>query len=385
MGTEVVTVAEQSEQRRPTGVGGVLNELPLDHLKAGFQDLLSSVGERATGYLTDKVDGMTERLAESANNGGTGLVAALTGGKKLVAGGSPVGSALSAGLAGAKEKAKEALGAVGGKGGKKGKSKVVNIIEHNDVGLPIRVVYDQWTRFEDFPEMTKKVLSVDQESDEQVNWKAKIFFSTRGWESTIVEQVPDDRIVWTSKGAKGTVDGTVTFHELAPNLTRILLVLEYYPQGFFEKTGYLWRAQGRRVRADFKYIKRHMMTRTILEQDKVEGWRGEIRDREVVKTHEDALREEEENLDYGAEEPEDRADYEADEDEYRDDEADEREADEYRDEADERDEDYSDEDESEVDDYREADEDSPEGSYDEDVEEEREPRRRQPVTSDRRR
>lgn len=359
-------MAEESEQARPTGVGGLLKELPLDSLKAGFQDLLESAGERAAGYVTDKVDDLTERLMESANNGGAGLVAALTGGKKLAAGGSPVGSALSAGFAGAKEKVAQALGSGGSKGGKKGKSKVVNIIEHNDVGLPLRVVYDQWTRFEDFPNMTKKVLSVDQEADEKVNWKAKIFLSTRGWESSIIEQVPDERIVWTSKGAKGTVDGAVTFHELTPNLTRILLVIEYYPQGFFEKTGNLWRAQGRRVRADFKYIKRHMMTRTILEQDKVEGWRGEIRDREVVKTHEEALREEEEReLDSGEEEPqgyrEDEA--EAEEDEYRDSESDEA--------------DYSDEAEVEADDYQDEGEYQEEGEYEA---EERRPRR-QPVTS----
>jgi uncharacterized membrane protein len=356
-----MTMAEQSEQRRPTGVGGLLKELPLDSLKAGFQDLLASAGERATGYVTDKVDDMTERLTESANNGGAGLLAALTGGKKLAEGGSPVGSAVSAGLTGAKEKVGQAMGFGGSKGAKKGKAKVVNIIEHNDVGLPLRVVYDQWTRFEDFPDMTKKVLSVDQEAEEKVNWKAKIFLSTRSWEATIIEQVPDDRIVWTSKGAKGTVDGAVTFHELAPNLTRILLVIEYYPQGFFEKTGYLWRAQGRRVRADFKYIKRHMMTRTILEQDKVEGWRGEIRDREVVKTHEEAMREEEQqDRDSGVEESPDHAD--------------ETEADD------------SGESEVEADDYeQEDDEDIPEGEYDEDVGEEEERRpRRQPVTSGRR-
>ncbi len=224
-------------------------------------------------------------------------MAAVTGGKELAAGGSPVKSALKAGLTGMTVKAKEAIGLGGGggaKGGKKGKAKVVNIIEHNDVGLPLRVVYDQWTRFEDYPSMTKKVLSVDQEADEKVNWQAQIFLSKRSWEASIIEQVPDDRIIWTSKAAKGSVDGSVTFHELAPDMTRILLVIEYYPQGFFEKTANLWRAQGRRVRADFKYIKRHMMTQTILEPDQVEGWRGEIRDREVVRTHEEAMREEEE-------------------------------------------------------------------------------------------
>ena len=67
--------------------------------------------------------------------------------------------------------------------------------------------------------------------------------------------MPDSHIVWRSKGAKGHVDGAVTFPELGPNLTRVLLVLEYHPQGLFERTGNLWRAQGRRARLEFKHFR----------------------------------------------------------------------------------------------------------------------------------
>jgi hypothetical protein len=139
----------------------------------------------------------------------------------------------------------------------------------------------------------KKVISVDQADDEKLNWQAKIFWSKRTWEATIVEQVPDEHVVWRSKGAKGHVDGTVSFHELAPNLTRVLVVLEYHPQGLFERTGNIWRAQGRRVRLELKHFRRHVMTQSLTHADEIEGWRGEIRDSEVVKTHEDALKEEE--------------------------------------------------------------------------------------------
>lgn len=270
---------------------GLVDELPLDRLKDAGQDLLEAVVSRAVGSLTGKVSGLTDRLTGVADNGGSGLTAALTGAKDLAEGKSPLKSALGAGIAGAKDKVKQAVSGGGGSGGSSD-AKVVNIIEEFDVGIPLRVAYNQWTTFEDFPSFTRKVEKVEQESDEKINWRAQIFFSHRDWESTIIEQVPDERIVWKSTGAKGYVDGAVTFHELAPTMTRILLVLEYYPQGFFEKTANLWRAQGRRVRSDFKHIKRHMMTRTILDQDEAEGWRGEIRDEEVVKTHEDALDEE---------------------------------------------------------------------------------------------
>ncbi|HEU5031601.1 MAG TPA: SRPBCC family protein [Spirillospora sp.] len=181
----------------------------------------------------------------------------------------------------------------GGKGGGGKKVKVTNIIEHTDIGAPRRLVYDQFTQFQDFPSFMKKVISVDQADEEKLNWQAKIFWSKRTWEATIVEQVPDEHVVWRSKGAKGHVDGTVSFHELAPNLTRVLVVLEYHPQGLFERTGNIWRAQGRRVRLELKHFRRHVMTQSLTHADEIEGWRGEIRDSEVVKTHEEALKEEE--------------------------------------------------------------------------------------------
>jgi hypothetical protein len=159
----------------------------------------------------------------------------------------------------------------------------------------------------------KKVESVQQPEDEKTQWKAQVFLSHREWEATIQEQVPDSHIVWRSKGAKGHVDGAVTFTELGPNLTRVVLVMEYFPQGLFERTGNLWRAQGRRARLEFKHFRRHAMTQVLLHQEDIEGWRGEIRDSEVVKTHEEALEEEQEESGRPDEE-QDYADMDEDED-----------------------------------------------------------------------
>jgi Polyketide cyclase / dehydrase and lipid transport len=131
-----------------------------------------------------------------------------------------------------------------------------------------------------------------REDETKLNWKAQVLWSHRTWEASIVDQRPDERIVWRSKGQKGHVDGTVTFHELGPSLTRIIVVLEYHPQGLFERTGNIWRAQGRRVRLELKHFQRHVMTNTVLHADEVEGWRGVIEDGEVTKDHQTALDEE---------------------------------------------------------------------------------------------
>jgi hypothetical protein len=203
----------------------------------------------------------------------------------------------------------------------------------------------------------KKVEKAEAAEDTKIEWKAQIFLSHRTWEATILEQVPDERIVWRSKGEKGHVDGAVTFHELGPNLTRILVVLEYYPQGFMERTGNIWRAAGRRARLELKHFRRHVMTRTILNPDEVEGWRGVIEDGEVVKTHDEVV-EEEERKRQEAEE----AEGEGAEDEY--------------DEGEESDEESEEEPEDEYED--EDEEGEPEDEYEEEEEEEEEesPRRR---------
>lgn len=267
-----------------------------EQLGADLRDLASAIGERAVAVVSERVTGATGRLSEYAKaGGGPGLIAAATGAQKLAEGRSPVRAMFQAGLAGGKEKLMSAFGRGGGKGGKGGKKlKVTNIVEAIEVGVPVRVAYNQWTQFGDFPSFMKKVEQAENDSDEKMTWKAQVFWSHRTWESTIVRQIPDRLIHWRSKGRKGSVDGTVSFHELAPELTRILVVLEYHPQGLFEHTGNLWRAQGRRVRLELKHFVRHVMTSTVLDPDAVEGWRGEIEDSQVVKDHETALHEEQE-------------------------------------------------------------------------------------------
>ncbi|SCL62935.1 Polyketide cyclase / dehydrase and lipid transport [Micromonospora citrea] len=281
-----------AETTNPGGLGDKVR----GQLAGEARNLASAIGERAVQVVTERITGATGRLSDYAKQGGgPGLIAAATGAQKLAEGGSPVKAMVHAGLAGGKEKVMSALGrsGKGGKGGGK-KLKVTNIVEAIEVGVPVRVAYNQWTQFGDFPSFMKKVENVGTEADEKLTWKAQVFWSHRTWESTIVRQIPDKLIHWRSKGEKGYVDGTVSFHELSPDLTRILVVLEYHPQGLFEHTGNLWRAQGRRVRLELKHFVRHVMTRTVLDPESVQGWRGEIEDSQVVRDHDTALREEQE-------------------------------------------------------------------------------------------
>lgn len=266
--------------------------VPTGELASALQGVMAAVAERALSSVTHRVERMTGRLTDFAEGGGGNLLNAITGSDK--APGSVMAGAATGAVKGA---AKGLLGKIfkGGKGkGGGGKLKVTNIVEWIDVGAPRRIVYNQWTQFKEFPTFMKKVENIEQESDEKLSWKAQVWWSHRTWKSTILEQMPDERIIWRSEGAKGHVDGAVSFHELAPDLTRVAVVLEYHPQGFFERTGNLWRAQGRRARLELKHFARHVMSQSMLHPDELEegGWRGEIHDGQVVKDHESAVSEE---------------------------------------------------------------------------------------------
>lgn len=263
----------------------------LDDLR---QELGRFVGDLTQGWVDkagDMVSDLTDRLSDIAE--GKGGVA--EAGARVMRGENPVKAPLSQKVKDTKDsvvgKVKDTFSGGGGDGGGgAGTVKATNIVEFLDVGVPVRTAYDHWTQFEEFSGFTKGVRSVSRNDETESDWNVKVGPSSRSWKATVQEQVPDERIVWTSEGAKGTTHGAVSFHELSPNLTRILVVVEYLPAGFFEKTGNLWRAQGRRLRLDLKHFGRYV---TLGGDEEVEGWRGEIRDGEVVRTHEEGLEDDE--------------------------------------------------------------------------------------------
>lgn len=271
-----------------------------DRLKAEAQEYMAAQATKMLTGLGRKLGETTGKLNDIAEGNSPGFAKlALDGGRKLAEGKGPVRSALELGGSRVKEKVMNAVRGLGGSKGKKGGAghKPTVIMESIDVGVPLRTAYDQWTQYKDFSSFAKGVKSASRADDTHSDWQAKIFWSSRSWKAQTTEQIPDYRIQWTSEGAKGTTKGVVSFHRLEENLTRVLLVIEYYPTGLFEKTGNIWRAQGRRVRLDLKHFARFI----TLKGEAEDSWRGEIRDGEVVKSHEDAVAEEEQEQE--AEEP----------------------------------------------------------------------------------
>jgi hypothetical protein len=137
-----------SEGNRPHTGGSELTEgLPTDRLFEEAKSLVGALLEKALEAAGHKVSETTHGLIEKveSGDGSPGTKALASGARALSEGKSPARAALGAGTTGVKEKVKQLLGKDGG--GKKG-LKVTNLVETLDVGAPLRLTYDQWTRYE---------------------------------------------------------------------------------------------------------------------------------------------------------------------------------------------------------------------------------------------
>jgi hypothetical protein len=341
-------VSEENDMAENKGLMSQLgaaakNNPAVDKLRDEATSYLQARGQDLAKNLGGRLEGATGRLQDAADNGGLlGKTA-----KNVAKGDNPAKAAVKGAAGGLKDKVKEKIPGLGGGGGGGAKAIKATIIQEEiDIGAPVDVVYDQWTLLQEFSDFMKKVHNVEQEEEVKVDFKAQVFWSHRTWEATIEEQIPDELIHWRSSGEKGHVDGTVTFHELAPRLTRVIVVLEYYPQGFMERTGNIWRAQGRRARLELKHFRRHVMMNVMHEPEELEGWRGEIHEGEVERTHEEVV-EEEQGQDQGGDADEPEGELDDEEPEAREDEFEEEPEDEFEDEEPEGEEPEGEEDEFE--------------------------------------
>jgi uncharacterized membrane protein len=194
-----------------------------------------------------------------------------------------------------------------------GKGRRMPVQQAVDVAAPIDIVYDQWTQFEDYPKFMHRVERVEQEDDAHVVFHAKVWGINRRWETEIVEQRPDERIVFkTVNGMQLT--GVVTFHDLAERLTRIELNLDVDPEGPIEKMARGMRVIKRAARADLKRFKAYVE----MHEDETGAWRGEIQDGDVVSESDEDR--EDDYYDEDEEEPEAAYDDEYEDDEIEDEE-----------------------------------------------------------------
>jgi hypothetical protein len=101
------------------------------------------------------------------------------------------------------------------------------------------------------------VLTVEKKDNGRVSWQEKIWFSKREWEGEITERRKNELIAWKTKnGAQHK--GVVTFHKLAPNLTRVMVDMEFEPTGMIEKMASGLRFVKRAVQSDLARFKAYV-------------------------------------------------------------------------------------------------------------------------------
>jgi uncharacterized membrane protein len=131
---------------------------------------------------------------------------------------------------------------------------VAKISKDIDIAVPVRAAYDQWTQFETFPQFMEGVKEVRQLDPARLAWRAEVSGKELSWEAEILEQVPDVRIAWRS--TTGTPNsGSVDFTPVDDGHCKILLTMEYEPQGLTENVGSALGFDERRVEDDLKRFK----------------------------------------------------------------------------------------------------------------------------------
>lgn len=145
-----------------------------------------------------------------------------------------------------------------------------------DVNVPVHTAYNQWTQFEQFPQFMEGVEEVHQLDDKRLHWRAQIGGKEKEWDAEIVDQVPDRRVSWRSLGGAPN-DGIVSFQPIDANTTRVVLHLDYEPEGFVEHVGDVLGVVSARVEGDLQRFKDFIESRGA----ETGAWRGEIHGSQV--------------------------------------------------------------------------------------------------------
>lgn len=139
------------------------------------------------------------------------------------------------------------------------------------IDLPLQTVYNQWTRFEDFPLFMNGVTEVHQQDCNRVEWQVRLGGRKKTWLAEIIEQEPDACIAWRSTNGVET-SGRVVFSSIGTDCTRIHLHLNYKPEGIFEKAAAALGLVKARVVGDLLRFKDFIEGAVVLP----DGWRGTI-------------------------------------------------------------------------------------------------------------
>ncbi|MFI9122164.1 SRPBCC family protein [Streptomyces bikiniensis] len=145
--------------------------------------------------------------------------------------------------------------------------------ESVEVDVPVTTAYNQWTQFEEFPEFMEGVERIEQRTATLTHWVTEVDGVRREFDAEITEQIPDERVAWTTVGGEVRQAGVVTFHRIDDRTTKVMLQLDHDPQGLVETVGDKLGVVKRQAVGDLKRFKKFIESRGGVETG---GWRGEV-------------------------------------------------------------------------------------------------------------
>jgi uncharacterized membrane protein len=140
-----------------------------------------------------------------------------------------------------------------------------------EVDVPVTTAYNQWTQFEEFPQFMDGVDSIRQLDDTHLHWVVSHNGQTHEFDTEITEQRPDERVAWRTTDGKSHA-GAVTFHRLDDGHTKIMVQMDWEPEGMLETLGAALGSDDRRVKEDLEKFKELIENRGFAQG----AWRGEV-------------------------------------------------------------------------------------------------------------
>jgi uncharacterized membrane protein len=140
-----------------------------------------------------------------------------------------------------------------------------------EVDVPVRTAYNQWTQFEEFPSFMEGVDEVRQLDDTHLHWRVSQGGHDAEFDAEISEQKPDERIAWHTVDGK-THAGVVTFHRLSDDRCKVMVQMDWQPEGVVESLGAAVGSDDRRVKADLERFKEMIESRG----SETGAWRGDV-------------------------------------------------------------------------------------------------------------
>ncbi len=128
---------------------------------------------------------------------------------------------------------------------------MTSVQESIEVAVPVTAAYNQWVKFEEFPQFMEGVKSVRQLGERRYHWVVEVAGKTKEWDAEITDMQVNKAISWAA--TDGTPNsGKVYFEPLSPDRTAVTVDMGFAAEGILEKAGAALGLAERRVEADLK-------------------------------------------------------------------------------------------------------------------------------------